>query len=338
MTLAGARGRTAEEMQKVLHVGDAQAAAREYGELVKHLQEVKERAKFELNIANALWGQRSVAFSPEFIQLLAKEYQSGLRQVDFKGNAEGARRQINEWVSEQTRQKIPQLIGQGVLGRDTRLVLTNAIYFKATWESQFKKQVSGEGEFWAEGSDRVKVRMMKQTMHANYAEDDTAQMLELPYEGGAESMVIVLPKQRDGLAAVEKGLDAAKFRALLAQGVPSQVKVALPAFTIRQQAELASLLSGMGMPDAFSDKADFSGMTKQERLAISKVIHEAYVAVDENGTEAAAATAVAMRLTAMPMGKTVEFTADHPFFFAIRDRESGAILFVGRLVRPSAAE
>ncbi|MCK5434684.1 MAG: serpin family protein, partial [Dehalococcoidales bacterium] len=241
---------------------------------------------------------------------------------------------INNWVSDQTEGRIEDLIPQGVIDALTRLVLTNAIYFNAAWEYPFDGDMTEDGPFYLLDGGEVIVPMMSQTESFGYAEGDEYQAVELPYDGGELSMVILLP-QTGHFDAFEGSLDAQQVDAIMGRLEYSQVSLTMPKFEFESGFGLKETLAAMGMPVAFSRDADFSGMTGNRDLFIADVIHKAFVSVDEAGTEAAAATAVVMELTAVPE-VPVEVTADRPFIFLIRDIETGTILFVGRIVDPSA--
>ena len=219
--------------------------------------------------------------------------------------------------------------------RGTVLILTNAIYFKAQWTSPFAPYLTKPDEFQASASEKVKVDMMHLTGHFRYAEDKTAQILELPYQGANLAMVVVLPRAVDGLAALEQSLSLSTLESSLKLLASHRVEISMPRFKLTAQCELKSSLSALGMPIAFdAGKADFSGMTGSRDLVISAVVHKAFVEVDEKGTEAAAATGVVMARTAFVAAPPTVFRADHPFLFLIRDKENGSILFLGRLARP----
>ena len=334
MTYAGARGTTADEMAKVLHYDVDQAKLHAaFGQL---LETTKAGKGYELSVANALWGQKGFQYLKEYLALVADHYGAGLSELDFVSNAEGARKTINTWVEKKTRKKIKDLIQRGVLGPATRLVLTNAIYFKGKWSSQFKEQATRDAPFHLAGGNTADVPMMTQKAKCGYAETDDLQVLEMPYEGEELSMVVLLPKATDGLPAFEKTLTQAKLDAWLAALRPREVVVFLPKFKMTSQFELSETLGSMGMPLAFSPAADFSGMTGKRDLMISNVIHKAFVDVNEEGTEAAAATAVVVGLTSAAPTPVTIFRADHPFVFLIRDRRSDSILFIGRVANPKA--
>jgi serpin B len=256
-----------------------------------------------------------------------------LRVLDFAGAPEESRVTINDWVSEETEGKIENLIPQGAIDPLTRLVLTNAIYFNAAWANPFEKDATQDGPFTLLDGSQVTVPMMRQTESFGYTRGEGYQAVELPYDGREMSMVILLP-DRDGFEPFEDSLDAERVQAIVEDLEYGQVVLTMPKFEFDSGFSLKEALIAMGMPAAFSGGADFSGMTGDRALSIADVIHKAFVSVDEEGTEAAAATAVVMVESAMP-GQPVEVTIDCPFIFLIRDIETGAILFVGRVVDPS---
>ncbi len=337
MTYAGARGETAAEMARTLHFPVKQEELHPaFARLIKELDGKGQQRPFELHSANALWGQKGYPFLPEFITLTKASYGAGLREVDFVNAADGARRTINEWVEQETRQKIKDLVPPGVLTPLTRLVLTNAIYFKAPWQDQFSKYATKEEDFRLTADQKVTVPMMHQMKAFNYLDGGTFQLLEMPYKGRAQSMVVLLPKAVDGLAGLEKSLNARNLDAWLGKCQSQQVKVAFPRFKITQEFELNKTLGAMGMPLAFSKRADFSGMDGRQDLYISNVLHKAFVDVNEEGTEAAAATGVVAGVKSAPPRPQQEFRADHPFVFLLRDTGTGSILFMGRVTNPKA--
>jgi serpin B len=341
MTYAGARGETAEQMaetlqfmldQDSLHPAfnwlDAELAGRGEG------AQGKDGEGFRLNIVNAIWGQKDYSFLPSFLDVLAENYGAGLRILDFINETEKSRVTINDWVSDQTEGRIKDLIPQGAIDALTRLVLTNAIYFNAAWAYPFDEKATVNGPFYLLDGGQVSVPMMKQTESFGYTDGEGYQAVELPYDGDELSMVILLPE--DGqFQAFEDQLQSQEVGDITSSLQPAQVTLTMPKFEFDSEFSLKDTLTEMGMPVAFSGEADFSGMTGNLGLAISDVLHKAFVSVDEAGTEAAAATAVIVGETAAP-GQQVEVTIDRPFIFLIRDIETGAILFVGRVINPGA--
>ena len=335
MTYAGARGETEKEMAAVLHLPPEQARLhKDFANLQEHLNDLQDKGKVQLNVANALWAQEGQSFLDSFLKLTKKYYGAGVNFVDYAGATEAARKTINDWVEEQTRKKIQELIKKGMLDPSTTLVLCNAIYFKGDWLSKFEKAATRDTEFFVTPDSAVQVPMMNQSMDAKYRKFDGFSALELPYLGKKLSMVALLPEAKDGLPALEQLLSGDQVMQWLAElddSSPLKVEISLPRFKTTCEFELSEILSKMGMPHAFSD-ADFSGMTGQRDLFISKIVHKAYVDVNEEGTEAAAATAVIMDKAAFfPLA----FRADHPFIFLIRENKTGSILFLGRIVDPT---
>jgi serpin B len=298
-----------------------------------------------LAVANRLWGQKNYDFHQDFLKLTHDHYGAGLKEVDFIQAAEAARQEINAWVTEQTKDKIKGLLPPGVLDKDTRLVLTNAIYFKGSWQRAFARAATAPGKFLLPGNKTVarrrgypavEAQMMYQTADAGYFNGGTFALLDLPYENGDLSMIVLLPKDVDGLPALEKALSADKLAGWLAKRGQTKVYLTLPRFKLTSEFQLKDVLDALGMKTAFTEEADFSGMTTRTKLSISAVVHKAFVDVDENGTEAAAATAAKGGvLSADPnQPEPVTFRADHPFVFLIRDNQSGSILFMGRVANP----
>lgn len=334
MTQAGARGETLAEMEKVLHLAGGDATHAAFGQLIEQLSASARKSDFQLAIANALWGQQGFPFKQEFLDLTKRSYGAGLRLVDFR-QPDAARGTINRWVEEQTRDKIKDLLQPGNVTPMTRLVLTNAVYFKDSWVHPFNKAATQDEAFYTPGQE-VKAPLMRQRERFGYIEDDALQAVELPYRGRL-GMVVLLPKARTGLAELEARLSPDRLNAWLKGLRSKEGEVVMPRFKIKDRLELAPVLASMGMAAAFGPTADFSGMTAGEKLFIDQVIHQTFVAVDEQGTEAAAATAVGMRAMAAPIPmEPFTFRADHPFVFLIRDPRSGTVLFMGRVEKPQS--
>jgi len=341
MTYAGARGETAQQMADTLQFVLSQDRLHPaFNGLDLELGERGEGARgkdeegFRLNIVNAIWGQKDYQFLSTFLDLLAENYGAGLRTLDFANAPEESRLTINNWVSDQTEGRIEDLIPQGVIDILTRLVLTNAIYFNAAWQYPFSEDMTRDGPFYLLDGKEVTVPMMSQTESLGYAEGDGYQAVELPYDGGELSMIILLP-QAGQFETFEEALDVKQANAITNAVEQRQVTLTMPKFEFESAFKLKPALAAMGMPIAFSEGADFSGMTGGHDLFISDVVHKAFVSVDEAGTEAAAATAVIMKLTALPPAP-VEVNVNRPFIFLIRDIETETILFVGRIVNPGA--
>ncbi len=271
---------------------------------------------------------------PDYLNLVKTAFGAGVQELDFGASSDACRRSINAWTEKQTSGKIKDLVPAGMVGPSTKLVLTNAIYFKGIWSSRFNKDNTSEGPFVTAAGKSVKTPMMTQTGKFTYLEEKTFQILEMDYLGKGLSMVAILPKANNGLPELEKTLTTENVNDWLSRLVEKQVSVYFPRFTLSAKFMLAETLKAMGMTDAFSaPPADFSGIDGGKDLAINEVVHEAFVEVNEQGTEAAAASAATMEESAS-FAET-EFVADHPFVFIIRDKQSGSILFVGRVVNPA---
>jgi serpin B len=335
MAHAGARGQTAEQMAAVLHL-PAGGGRTGFAMLTRELTGTGRDRAEQLFTANALWGQRGLKLQPSFSDTLQLYFDAGLHEVDFVRATEKARGTINAWVDKQTRGHIRDLLAPGSLTPETQLVLTNAVYLNARWDCPFEKSDTSKGPFQVTADRKLRVPMMNQTAYFNYMETDSLQGLELLYRGNHLSLVVLLPRRPDGLAELEQALTPRNLSRWLKQLNAEQTIVALPRFQTTTTCQLASTLQAMGMKLAFTS-GDFSRMVADERLVINAVVHKAFVAVDEQGTKAAAATAVELKKEeADPRRpKPKVFRADHPFIFLIRDRRSDCILFLGRVVDPT---
>jgi serpin B len=344
MTWAGARGETAAQMKKVLHIEGAPDRALDVaGKLVAGYE--APGTKVTLRMANRLFGAKTYAFDPGYLDRVKAAFGAPLEPLDFAASPDAARGIINTWVAQQTQDRIKDLIPPGGVDVQTRLVLTNAIYFLGDWAHPFKKETTSPAAFFTTGTDQKDVPTMHQTASFRYASTDGVALLEMPYQGGDVAMTLVLPAAVDGLGAVEARLTPAALDAWIGALAPTNVIVSLPKIEIdpTRSLSLGDLLSALGMPLAFdAGRADFTGMTTSaapgDRLYLSRVFHKAFVKVDEKGTEAAAATAVVMapRAVIRQVQPPPEFKADHPFLFFLRDLRSGAILFMGRVSDPAA--
>jgi len=339
MTYAGAREDTEKQMADTLQFYLSQNQLHPaFNSLDQELASRGEGAKgkdgegFRLNIVNAIWGQKDYAFLTSFLDTLAENYGAGLRILDFISETEPSRIAINDWVSDETEGRIEDLIPQGTISQMTRLVLTNAIYFNAAWQYPFEEDATSPGVFYLLNGDEVTVPMMEQQESLSYTKADNYQAVELPYDGQELSMVMLLPNSGQ-FETFEKDIEYQQVKDIIENLERREVRLTMPKYEFASSFGLKKTLIDMGMPVAFSAGADFSGMTGEKDLFISDVIHKAFVSVDEAGTEAAAATAVIMELTAMPE-TPVEVTLNRPFIFLIRDIETGAILFVGRVMNP----
>ncbi|XP_041648098.1 leukocyte elastase inhibitor-like [Cheilinus undulatus] len=374
MVSLGARGKTAEQMLEVLGFGsgnvpnaptDQQMQMQmmmqtqetiqlsssqspetgvpdvhvEFGKLFAELNNPDK--EYTLSTANRLYGEQTLNFSQDYLDVLTEHYRAAVERVDFKQNAEGVRVNINDWVEKETNNKIKNLLAEGTVTRQTVLVLVNAIYFKGTWKQQFKKEKSYDGLFRINKNENKPVTMMSQTARFNYYDDKDLQVmvLEMPYKGMDLSMLIFLPNDIEddstGLQKLELELTHEKFMELTDPDVmiSDMVDVMLPKFKLEENYDLNEVLQNMGMVDLFdSSKSNLSGMSSAKNLSVTKVVHKAFVDVNEEGTEAAAATGVVIGVTSVRL--SVSFNADHPFLFFIRHNPSKTILFSGRFCNP----
>ena len=349
MTFIGSKGDTATEMAKVLHLQDLlsdnqnttlalrslvlEAYAKQWKLFNEPLQD-----GLELHLANGLWVKANYPLNSEFIKAITESFKGSLEPVDFS-NEIAARKKITGWVSDQTSDKIQNLIGPNAITPDTRLVLTNAIYFKAAWETQFRKEASRQEKFHVSLNKDVDAEMMKQTHFFGLAELEGFKLLVMPYKGGEASMLVLLPDKVDGLADLERSFNAENLASWLEKSRSVRVALSLPKFKNTSALNLNNTLITLGMKKAFIvGQADFTGIANvpAEPLYIGLVMHKAFVDVNEEGTEAAAATAVNIRAGAvMRPAEPFPFVADHPFVYVIRSNRTGDILFMGRLTDPT---
>jgi serine protease inhibitor len=332
MTYAGARGNTGAQMARVLHFAlDQDRLHPAFASVEARLGAVQDRGDVRLRVANSLWPQEGYPLLDEFLALTERFYGVVITPLDYN-EPEVARRTINAWVEERTEGRIEGLIPPGTLL--ALLVLVNAVAFKGNWARQFDEGLTRDAPFWLTAKDQVRVPLMQQLGTFGYAQVDGLHILELPYAGDDVSMVVFLPSEIDGLAALEDSLNVESLNRWMGRLRASEVQVYLPRFEMRCGFRLGARLKAVGMTDAFDDSADFSGIDGTLSLYISAVLHQAYVDVNEEGTEAAAATAVVMAPKGIPLPSPT-FRADHPYLFLIRERTTGSILFLGRVVIPA---
>ena len=332
----GAAGATAREMAEALRLRPDSSEIREaYAGLMESLNQRQSEGPFKLHIANALWVQQGYGIKDSFTKTAQGYFQAQAEEVDFQEKAKAAVERINEWVASKTADKIEKLIPEGAVDKFTRLILTNAVYFKGTWQSQFKEKATKAQDFHALDGTTFKVPTMRQTGAFKYAETEDLQALELPYKKCGLAMLVILPKKKAGLSHLETKLDHAALESLMGDLKHKRVRLALPRFKMETKYTLNKPMQSLGMKLAFAPgAADFSGITENEKLYIRTAIHKAYIDVDEEGTEAAAATGIVMRTTSAHIDPPTPFIADHPFMFMIRDTRTGVILFMGRILDP----
>lgn len=338
MTYAGARGRTEQEMAHVLHFDLAQSKLHPaFGAHRKRMDDIGREKQISLSVANSIWCQQGNHFTEAFLKLNRESYGAEARPLDFVKRPEAARKEINSWIARKTQDKIQDILHPDDVKSGVRLVLCNAIYFKGKWADRFDPAATQIQPFFTTPSQQVNTPLMAQTLKLRTRRFDDFALFALPYKGGALSMVVLLPKSLDGITSIERRLDGVRLRQWLTaldKEPASEATVFLPKFKTTRRLELRDDLAAMGMPTAFGPAADFSGMTGSPDLFISHVIHQAFVDVNEEGTEAAAATAVIAELKGLPEEHAV-LRVDHPFLFLIHENQTGAILFLGRVTNPS---
>jgi len=343
MTYAGAATKTADEMSKTLHVDGLSADKVHAGfdalDLALNGREKsattsKDKTPFQLHVVNSLWGTPHDQWGMGFLDTLAVDYGTGMRLTDFQSNPEGARSEINAWVSDQTETRIKDLLQPGTIANDTAIVLVDAVHFHGSWQNEFDEALTSDVPFHTLDGNSPAVPTMKTSDEMQYASGENFDAVMLAYDGVPMAMTIVVPKEGTSFSSFESSFDGSALDALEASATIAEVNLQLPKFTIKGSSiSLRSALSELGMADAFTAQADFSPMTASDRIQLSDVIHQTFVSVDEHGTEAAAATAVIGVGTAAP-SKTVNLNVDRPFLFFVRDLPTKTTLFQGRIVDP----
>jgi serpin B len=340
MAEAGARGETASQMRETLCISSSEEAAR--GAFAQTLTRLNATAgaNCEVAVANSLWTQDGAPLKSDYIDLIAGNCAGSMNVVNFCDATEAARNAINRWVEEKTRQRIQELIPKGALSPASRLVLVNAVYLKAKWELPFLRSATRAETFYLEDGRTLETPLMRQQTSIRHVQGRGYQAVDLDYRGADLSMLVLLPDRKDGLSHLERTLSVQMLNDCVKQMEYREVRLALPRFKMTWGIDVSDLLKKLGMLLAFSEHADFSGINGRrppdyEALFISAVLHKAFVEVDEEGTEAAAATSVVLRLGRLPSDPPTNFRADHPFLFAIRDKASGVILFLGRVADPT---
>ena len=337
MAHAGAKDQTRADMAKVLHFDpELDLTGSGFAALVRELHATARTDGCQLSVCNALWAQRGVTFLPEFLRVVLEVYQGQAIQIDFMNDPKEAQQAINEEVAKKTEGKIYDLIPSGLIDTMTRLVLTNAIYFKGDWARPFAKELTTPDEFKMADGTKVETQFMNESAVFGYMEGENFQVLEIPYKGKGFSMIVLLPAEETPLSEFEKKISWEKIEQWTAGLKEREVIVSLPRFTITTPScLLGKTLAGMGMADAFSPRADFSAINGQKDLQLGEVAHKAFIEVNETGSESAAATAVTLEFKSMGPSPLPAFIADRPFMFLIRHKKTGCVLFMGRLANPS---
>jgi len=334
MTYAGARNSTEKQMKDAMHISLTQSEFHQsFAQLHKQITAILQETDIELLLANSIYPYDKYSLLEDFVTCLKENYEAIVTPLDYN-DFETARKFINQWVDGKTKSHIPELIPGGVLDQLTRLVLVNAIYFKGLWEKKFDKQDTVNSPFQVSNEKFVTIPMMRQKSKFRFTEDNQSQILELPYQGESLSLIIVLPKEKDGLAQLEKSLSQDNLSKWLTRLFQDTVDVHLPLFKIKSNFNMNETLISMGMPAAFDmDRADFSGMDGTKELSIQHVFHQVTVDVNEEGATTTAATAVVMMFRGLP--QEYQFHANHPFIYLLRENKTGSILFIGRVVNPA---
>ncbi len=334
MAYAGAKGNTEKEMAKVLHLSSKEPLLHQsFRDLYRHFKEIQSKKLLILKISNALWIQSDYKLKQDFTRLCRDYYASDLFYVNYEKDPERCRLKINKWIAKKTQNKIREILRPDSINDLTRLILTNAIYFRGSWRKQFDNFDTKDDIFWQTAEKKIKTKMMFQEDDFGYKETADLQVLEMPYMGKDLSMIILLPREQGGLSKLEEQLSVETLREWIHIPRSGEVKVFLPRFEIISRYSLKSILSSLGMEEAFTDRADFSGMEENLKHWISEIVHKTFIKVCEEGTEAAVATAVYYTLGLSPV-RIPEFRADHPFLFVIRENRTKCIIFMGRVLEP----
>ncbi len=335
MTYAGSKGVSQDQIAKVFHfASNSNKFHKQQGDAIKQLN--SKVGSVQLNIVNTLWAEKTYPFKKSYNKLIKSAYSASVKPMDFINKFEESRLTINENIYKTTNEKIKDLLPSKSLNSLTRLVLTNAIYFKGDWKTKFKKEKTSDSNFFITAQNVVKCKMMGLKSKFDYYEDSMIQAIELPYAGDNFSMIIILLSTKLSLDEFTASLTSDSLESILKGFNNQEINILIPKFKLSNGYQLKSILSKMGMPQPFTDDADFSGMTSSNNLKVSDVFHKAFIEVNEQGTEAAAATAVV--ITMKSIGHDTFFIANRPFLFLIKEKSTGTILFMGRIVDPTKSE
>lgn len=336
MTYAGTNGETQNQISKVFHFGGNNKKFHTQLGGIAH-QLTTKADSVDLKMVNTLWAENSYPFKNSYNKLVSKTYGASVQKLDFIGKPEESRGVINDFVLRLTNNRIADLLPAGSVDNLTRLVLTNAVFFKAQWKTKFQKDRTGDGNFYLTPENPIKCKMMGMKRKVNYFEDETVQAIDLPYAGGNYSMLIILPHQNMPVEELAKKIGPKMLNTIIAGLSIQDVTVSIPKYKMTAGYQLKQVLSDMGMPQPFTDKANFSKMTSQNDLKISDVFHKAFIEVNEEGTEASAATAVVIKMKSVFGGEKF-FTANRPYLFIIREKTTGSLLFLGKMADPSKCD
>lgn len=337
MIYSGSGGKTAAEMSEVLYFPPQELLDPVESGMRESMQATDTLQGTDFRLANAIWAQENFSFLPDYLARVEKYYDAPLSLMDFveTSNREESRIKINHWVEEKTNNRIQDLIQPGILDASTRLVLTNAIYFNGGWMFPFDKAATSPSLFHTSKQESIKTDFMHQTRSYPYYEDEEIQAISLPYKNNRMALMVILPKSIEGWRMISQVINYERINLVISGMGTREVQLVIPKFRSELQINLRQELTSMGMGTAFSRHADLSGMTGEKNLYVDEVIHKAFIEVNEKGTEAAAATAAIIGLKSSLRDDPVRFNADHPFVFFLLDRQTGCIIFTGRLVKPS---
>jgi len=336
MIYTGSGGKTAEEMSEVLYFPPPELLDPVESGVRESMKEADTMKGTDFRLANAIWAQENFSFLPDYLDRVQKYYDAPLSLMDFveTSNREESRKKINHWVEEKTNMRIQDLIQPGILDASTRMVLTNAIYFNGGWMFPFDKSATSPSLFHISKQESINADFMHQTRSYPYYEDEEIQAIGLPYKNNRMSLMVLLPKSIEGWRMISQVINHERMKLVISGMETREVQLALPKFRSELQINLKQELTSMGMGTAFSKDADLSGMTGEKNLYIDEVIHKAFIEVSETGTEAAAASAAIIGLKSSLRDDPVRFNANHPFIYFLIDRQTGCIIFTGRLVKP----
>jgi len=336
MTFAGTSGESQNQISKVFHFpSNSKTFHAKQGGIANELS--KKADSIELKIVNTLWAEKSYSFKHSYSKLMGKTYGAAIQKLDFVSKSEESRGAINDFVLRSTNNRISDLLPKGSVDEYTRLVLTNAVYFKAKWRNQFDKDRTGVANFYLTPETPVKCKMMGMKKEIDYYENESVQAIDLPYAGNNYSMLIILPRQSTSVDELIKNISPEFLRNIINGLSEEELTVSIPKYKLSTGYQLKKVLSDMGMPQPFTDEADFSRMSATNDLKISDVFHKAFIEVDEEGTEAAAATAVVLMMKSVFGGEKF-FTANRPYLFILREKNTGSILFLGKMADPTKCD
>jgi len=333
MVYEGSKNQTKQEFEKLLHIKNSHSLNDNFLNYFENNQD----SSSVLNVSNAIWLEQDLQIKSGFKKRVTNRYSSDLKQTEFE-NTLSAISDINKWISEKTEGKITEIVDESNISPDTKLLISNAVYFKGEWLNKFENKKTKTGRFYTSAEDQYRVDFMKKTEKLQYFENEEFQFVSKPYKASGISFCIILPKKIFDIEAIEKKMNSDFFKEILDSTYRTRTALSIPKFKLESRYELSRALINAGLKTAFSEKADFSEITKEAPLMLTQVIHKTRIEIDENKTEAAAATAISIMITGTKPASHKIFTADHPFVFFIIDNSTGAIVFMGRYVQPISGD